>query len=335
MTRIKRIGILTSGGDAPGMNAAIRAVTRAGIHSGLEVFGIRRGYDGMVDGDIFQMYSETVSGIIQKGGTFLLTARSPRFREREGRSVAYQQLREKNIDAVVVLGGDGTFKGANDLSDEFDIPIIGIPCTIDNDLYGTDYTIGYDTALNTVVDAVDKIRDTASSHNRIFFVEVMGREAGFVAINSGIACGAEVIMIPEEKHIDHIEKTRIFLAERASKNKSSIIIVAEGLKEGSAYQIAELLKPEFPQFDIRVSVLGHIQRGGSPSAKDRVIASRMGAAAVEAILDHQKCVMIGVANDKIVQVPLNKTVKLHKAIDTNLICLAQDIATFGCVSCLK
>ena len=326
MAKIKRIGVMTSGGDAPGMNAAIRAVTRAGINNHLEVFGIMRGYEGMIDGDIIPMNSESVSGIIQKGGTFLLTARSARFREYEGRREAYEQLKRLNIDAVVVIGGDGSFTGANIMSGEFDIPFIGIPGTIDNDLFGTDYTIGYDTALNTVVEAVDKIRDTASSHNRIFFVEVMGREAGFVAINSGIACGVEVIMIPEEKN--QIDKARRFLSERARKNKSSIIFVAEGLKEGTTMQIAEMMKPEFPQFDMRVSILGHIQRGGSPSAKDRVIASRMGAAAVEALLDNQKCIMIGLENDRIVHVPLSKTVKLHKAIDPELIHLADGIATF-------
>ena len=308
------------------MNAAIRAVTRAGINNDLEVFGIMRGYQGIIEGDMIPMYSETVSGIIQKGGTFLLTARSKRFLEFEGRKEAYQQLKRYEIDAVVVIGGDGSFTGANIMSSEFDIPFIGIPGTIDNDLFGTDYTIGYDTALNTVVEAVDKIRDTASSHNRIFFVEVMGREAGFVAINSGIACGAEVIMIPEQKN--QIEKARRFLSERARKNKSSIILVAEGLEDGNTMEIAERLKPEFPQFDMRVSILGHIQRGGSPSAKDRVIASRMGVAAVEALLDNQKCLMIGLVNDKIVQVSLNKAVKLHKAIDEDLIRLAEGIATY-------
>jgi len=328
MAKIKRIGILTSGGDAPGMNAAIRAVTRAGINNGLEIFGIKRGFEGMIEGDIFPMASETVSGIIQKGGTFLLTARSARFREYEGRREAYEQLKRLDMDAVVVIGGDGSFTGANEMSSEFDVPFIGIPGTIDNDLFGTDYTIGFDTALNTVVEAVDKIRDTASSHNRIFFVEVMGREAGFVAINSGIACGAEIIMIPEEKN--QMEKARRFLAERARKNKSSIILVAEGLPEGGAMEIANILKPEFPQFDMRVSILGHIQRGGSPSAKDRVIASRMGAAAIDALLDHQKCIMIGLENDKIVQVPLNKTVKMHKAVDQALLDLAESIATYGC-----
>ena len=325
MLKIKRIGVLTSGGDAPGMNAAIRAVTRAGINNHLEVFGIMRGYEGMIEGDIIQMNNESVSGIIQTGGTILLTARSKRFREYEGRREAYQQLKRFDIDAVVVIGGDGSFTGANIMSVEFDIPFIGIPGTIDNDLFGTDYTIGFDTALNTVVEAVDKIRDTASSHNRVFFVEVMGREAGFVAINSGIACGAEIIMIPEEKN--QMEKARRFLAERARKNKSSIILVAEGLEEGGAMEISKILKSEFPQFDIRVSILGHIQRGGSPSAKDRIIASRMGAAAVDSLLDNQKCIMIGLANDKIVHVPLNKTVKMHKTVDPALINLIEEIAT--------
>ena len=328
MGKIKRIAILTSGGDAPGMNAAIRSVTRAGINNGFDVHGIRRGYEGLVDGEIFRMYSATVSGIIQKGGTFLLTARSPRFREKEGRQLAHKNLKHHGIDALVVLGGDGTFSGANQLSSECNIPVIGIPCTIDNDLYGTDYTIGFDTALNTGVEAIDKIRDTASSHNRIFFVEVMGREAGFLAVHSGIACGAEVIMIPEATH-DQIATTRQFLAERASTNKSSLIVVSEGLKEGSALQIAEILKPDFPQFDIRVSILGHMQRGGAPSAKDRVIASRLGVAAVEAILDNQKCVMIGLQNDKIVHVPLNKSIKMHKHIDKDLLDLTDVIATFG------
>jgi len=309
------------------MNAAIRAVTRSAINSGLEVFGIRMGYQGMIDGDIIPLNSESVSGIIQKGGTFLQTARCKEFRTPEGRALAYEQLKRFSIDAVVVIGGDGSFTGANVMSEEYDIPFVGIPGTIDNDLYGTDYTIGYDTCLNTVIDAVDKIRDTASSHNRIFFVEVMGREAGFVAINSGIASGAEVIMVPEEKN--QLEKVRSFLAERARKNKSSIILVAEGVEEGSAMQIADLVRPEFPQFDIRVSVLGHIQRGGSPSAQDRITASRMGAAAVEALLDNQKAVMIGIQNNEIVQVPLNKSIKLHKAISPEFITFAESIGTFG------
>lgn len=318
---------MTSGGDAPGMNAAIRAVTRAGINNGMEVFGIMRGYQGMIEGDIVPMNSVTVSGIIQKGGTFLLTARSKEFREAEGRKAAWKHLKRHDIDAVVVIGGDGSLTGANQMANEYDISFIGIPGTIDNDLYGTDYTIGFDTAINTVVEAVDKIRDTASSHNRIFFVEVMGREAGFVAIHSGIACGAEVIMIPEEKN--QIEKARRFLAERARKNRSSIILVAEGIEEGSTMEVAEILKPEFPQFEMRVSILGHIQRGGSPSAKDRIIASRMGAAAVDALIDQQQSIMIGLINDEIVHVPLNKITKMHKAIDPCLINLTEGISTYA------
>ena len=326
MKKIKRVGVLTSGGDAPGMNAAIRAVTRAGINNGLEVFGIRMGYQGMIEGEIFQMDSQHVSGIIQKGGTFLQTARCTEFYTPEGRQKAYVQLKKFGIDAVVVIGGDGSFTGANLMAHETDITFIGIPGTIDNDLYGTDYTIGYDTALNTVVEAVDKIRDTASSHNRIFFVEVMGREAGFIAINSCIACGAEVAIIPEEQN--QLEKVRHFLNERASKNKSSIILVAEGSKEGNAIEIADLIKPEYPQFDIRVSILGHMQRGGSPSAKDRITASLMGVAAIEALLDNQKSLMIGWVNEKIVHVPLSKTVKTHKTISHDYIELAESIGTF-------
>ncbi|MDD4032700.1 MAG: 6-phosphofructokinase [Bacteroidales bacterium] len=327
MGKIKTIGVLTSGGDAPGMNAAIRAVTRSAIHSGLTVYGIKRGYQGMIDNDMEILNSESVSGIIQRGGTMLQTARCKAFRTYEGREVAYNNLKAREIDGVVVIGGDGSFSGASDMVQEFDIPFIGIPGTIDNDLYGTDCTIGYDTCLNTVIEAVDKIRDTATSHNRIFFVEVMGREAGFVAINSGIASGAEVIMIPEEPN--QMEKAREFLSERARKNKSSIILVAEGLEDGSALQIAEKLTPEFPQFDIRVSILGHIQRGGAPSARDRILASRMGVAAVDALLDNQSAAMIGIVNDEIMYVPLNKSVKLHKKISRDLIDLAEGICTFG------
>jgi 6-phosphofructokinase 1 len=321
MAKIKRLGVLTSGGDAPGMNAAIRAVTRAAIYNGLEVFGIRRGYEGMIDGDIYQMTSQDVSGIIQKGGTMLKTARSARFRTPEGRKQAYDQLMQHNIDCLVVIGGDGSFTGANILSQEYDIPVVGMPGTIDNDLFGTDYTIGYDTALNTCIEAVDKIRDTASSHNRIFFIEVMGREAGFVALESGIATGAEIIMIPEVKN--QMNDLREFLSQRAKTNKSSIIIVAEGDDEGNAFEIAAKVQPEFPQFDIRVTTLGHIQRGGSPSCYDRVSASRMGVAAVEALLDDQKSIMIGLNHGQIVHVPLNKTVKMHKGVPKSLLDVAH------------
>jgi 6-phosphofructokinase 1 len=321
MEEIKRLGVLTSGGDAPGMNAAIRAVTRAGIHNNLEIFGIRRGYQGMIDGDIFKLESQSVRGIIQYGGTILQTARCKDFFTAEGRKRAYKQLRNHEIDAVIVIGGDGSFTGATIMSKEYDIPFVGIPGTIDNDLYGTDYTIGYDTALNTVVSAVDKIRDTASSHNRIFFVEVMGKEAGFVALRSGIACGAEGILIPEVK--GQLERLRLLLAERGKMNKSSIILVAEGDDEGRAIDIAAKIQKEFPKFDIRTTILGHVQRGGSPSAFDRVTASRLGVAAIEALLDDQKSIMVGLANNEIVHVPLNKTVKLHKDVNRELLDIAD------------
>jgi len=321
MEDIKRIGVLTSGGDAPGMNAAIRAVVRAGIHYGLEVFGIRRGYQGMIEGDIIPLDSPSVSGTIQKGGTILQTARCKEFMTYEGRKKAYDSLVSFGIHAVIVIGGDGSFTGASIMSKEFDIPFIGIPGTIDNDLYGTDYTIGYDTAVNTVVEAVDKIRDTASSHGRIFFVEVMGKEAGYVALRSGIACGAEGILVPEEK--GQVEKLKVYLDTRGRLKKSSIILVAEGEEYGGAIGISKIFKEQFPEFDIRTTILGHIQRGGSPSAFDRVTASRMGVAAIEALLDDQKSIMIGMVNNEMVHVPLNKTVKLHKDIDHKLLGLTE------------
>ena len=317
MGKLKRIGVLTSGGDAPGMNAAIRAVTRAGIYNNLEVYGIRRGYEGMIEGDIFQLQSSDVSGIIQKGGTILKTARSARFRTPEGRKEAYEKLALHDIDGIVVIGGDGSFTGASILSQELGLPVIGIPGTIDNDLFGTDYTIGYDTCLNTVIDAVDKIRDTAASHNRMFFVEVMGRDAGFVALESGIATGAEVIMIPEVKN--QMKDLHEFLSKRAKANRSCVIMVAEGCEDGNAIEIAAKVQPEFPQFDIRVTILGHIQRGGSPSCYDRVSASRMGVAAIEALLDDQKSIMVGLVHGQIVHVPLSKTVKTHKGVPKNLL----------------
>lgn len=321
MEEIKKIGVLTSGGDAPGMNAAIRAVVRSGIHYGFEVYGIRRGYQGMIDGDIIPLDSPAVSGIIQKGGTILQTARCKEFMTYEGRKKAYNCLVSFGINAVIVIGGDGSFTGASIFSKEFDIPFIGLPGTIDNDLYGTDYTIGYDTAVNTVVEAVDKIRDTASSHGRIFFVEVMGKEAGYVALQSGIACGAEGILVPEEK--GQVEKLKTYLDTRGRLKKSSIILVAEGEDYGGAIGISKIFKDQFPEFDIRTTILGHIQRGGSPSAFDRVTASRMGVAAIEALLDDQKSIMIGMVNNEMVHVPLNKTVKLHKDIDHKLLGLTE------------
>ena len=320
MEVIKKIGVLTSGGDSPGMNAAIRAVTRAGIHNDLEVYGIRRGYQGMIEGEIFRLQSSDVSGIIQNGGTILQTARCKEFMTLEGRQKAYEQLKKFQIDGVIVIGGDGSFTGASIISKEYDIPFIGIPGTIDNDLFGTDYTIGYDTALNTVVNAVDKIRDTASSHNRIFFVEVMGKEAGFLALTSGIALGAEGILIPEVK--GQVEPLKKYLAQRAKLRKSSIIIVAEGDEEGRAIDIAARFHKEFPELDIRTTILGHIQRGGSPSVIDRVNASRMGAAAVEALLEDQKNIMVGIVNNNIVHVPLNKTFKVHKSVSNELLEMA-------------
>lgn len=326
MKKISRIGVLTSGGDAPGMNAAIRAVVRSGINRGLEVFGIRMGYQGMIEGDIAQMQSEDVSGIIQMGGTILQTARCQEFHSKARREESYKQLERFGIDAVVAIGGDGTLKGANAMARESNIAVVGIPGTIDNDIYGTDYTIGYDTALNTVTEAVDKIRDTASAHNRIFFVEVMGHEAGFVAINSGIACGAEVIMVPEKKNqLDHV---RGFLRERARKNRSSIIIVAEGLAEGGAMKIANTVASEFPQFDIRVSILGYIQRGGSPSNKDRIVASLMGVAAVKALIADKKSVMVGWRNEQVTYVPLSKSIKLREPVSDEMLSIADEIGNF-------
>ena len=278
MGEIKNIAVLTSGGDAPGMNAGIRAVVRAGIYHGLNMFGVKRGYDGLVKGDIIPMDAKSVANIIQRGGTILKTARSDAFRTYEGRKQAYENLQKLNIDALVVIGGDGTFTGASKFLEEFDIPIIGIPGTIDNDLAGTDYTIGYDTAINTVVDAVDKIRDTAESHDRLFVIEVMGRDSGLIALRSGISTGAEAVLIPELE----VDYTAIMKRlDRTRKNKSSrIVIVAEGDNEGGLV-VAEKIQENFPQYDVRVSILGHIQRGGKPSCMDRVLASRLGVGAVE------------------------------------------------------
>jgi 6-phosphofructokinase 1 len=322
MGKIKKIGVLTSGGDAPGMNAAIRGVTRAAVYNGLEVMGIRHGYQGMIDSNFQKLESSSVSDIIQRGGTILKTARCEEFKTTEGRLKAFNNLREAQIDGVVVIGGDGSFTGARIFNEEYNIPFVGIPGTIDNDIYGTDYTIGYDTALNTVVEAVDKIRDTASAHNRMFFVEVMGAEAGFIALYSGIATGAEAILIPETKGESRDIKKLIELGNTRRKS-SNIIIVAEGDEEGGAFAIAEKVKNDFPEYDIRVSVLGHLQRGGSPSAMDRVNASRLGRAAVEALIDDQKSVMVGISNGEITLVPFRRAVKLHKDVNHDLVELAR------------
>ncbi|RZK14483.1 MAG: 6-phosphofructokinase [Flavobacterium sp.] len=307
MTKIKNIGILTSGGDSPGMNAAIRAVVRASLYHNLNVTGILRGYEGLIQADFFPMDGKSVANIIQRGGTILKTARCDAFRAKEGRDLAHKNLTESDIDALVVIGGDGTFTGADIFSKEFDFPIIGLPGTIDNDLVGTDFTIGYDTAINTVVNAVDKIRDTAESHDRLFIVEVMGRDSGLIALRSGIGVGAEAILIPEAKVGIPELMHRI---ETGRKDKASkIIIVAEGDEGGGAYIVGEALKEKFPKYDIRVSVLGHIQRGGKPSCMDRVLASRLGVAAVEGLLEGKTDVMAGLVNKEIVFTPFSQTIK--------------------------
>ncbi|MDR2968570.1 MAG: 6-phosphofructokinase [Tannerellaceae bacterium] len=315
---IKCIGILTSGGDAPGMNAAIRAVTRTALYRGMTVKGIYRGYKGLVTNEIEDFNNQSVSNIVQRGGTILKTARCKEFQTPEGRKIAYDRLMEHGIEALVTIGGDGTLTGARIFAQEYNFPVIGLPGTIDNDLYGTDTTIGFDTALNTIMECVDKIRDTATSHDRLFFIEVMGHEAGFLALNGAIASGAEAAIIPEIS----IEKDQ--LAEmietgfRKSKN-SSIVLVAEGEITGGAMGIAERMKKEYPQFDVRVSILGHQQRGGSPSAQDRILATRMGVAVIDAIQDDQRNVMIGVQNDTIVYVPFSKAIKNVKKINPDLL----------------
>lgn len=315
MAKIKKIGVLTSGGDAPGMNAAIRGVTRTAIFNGMEVVGIRHGYHGMINGHFKELKAHSVSDIIQRGGTILKTARSMEFMTAEGRKMAYENIVNEGIEAVVVIGGDGSLTGARIFCDEYsNIPFIGIPGTIDNDIYGTDYTIGYDTALNTVVEAVDKIRDTASSHNRLFFIEVMGRDAGFIALEGGVATGAEAIFVPELKN--QAAELKNFLEKGFKRKKSSnIIIVAEGDEEGGAMQIAAKVKKEFEEYSVRVSILGHIQRGGTPSAMDRFNASKLGYYAVDALLDDQKSVMVGIKDNEIVLVPFRKVIKKHKSID--------------------
>jgi len=317
-TPIKCIGILTSGGDAPGMNAAIRAITRSAILNGMTVKGIYRGYKGMITNEIEKFETQHVSNIIQRGGTILKTARSEEFKTPEGRRLAYETLCRQGIDALIVIGGDGSLTGARLLAQEYNFPIVGLPGTIDNDLYGTDITIGYDTALNTIMECVDKIRDTATSHDRLFFIEIMGREAGFLALNGAIASGAEAAIIPE------ISMEKDQLAEmiehgfRKSKN-SSIVLVAESDVTGGALGVAERVKKEYPQFDVRVSILGHLQRGGSPTARDRILATRMGVAAVDALLDDQRNVMIGIQNEVIVHVPFAKAIKNIKSIDRDLL----------------
>ena len=318
MSKINCIGVLTSGGDAPGMNAAIRAVTRAAIFNGFRVKGIYRGYKGMLTDEIVEFKTQNVSNIIQMGGTILKTARCKEFQTPEGRKQAYDNLVKEGIDALVVIGGDGSLTGARVFATEYNVPIVGLPGTIDNDLYGTDMTIGYDTALNTIMQCVDKIRDTATSHERLFFIEVMGRDAGFLALNGAIATGCEAAIIPEiSTEVDQLAEL-IQNGFRKSKN-SSIVLVAESPITGGAMGLAERVKNEYPQYDVRVSILGHLQRGGSPTATDRILASRMGAAAIDALLEDQRNVMIGVHNDEIVYVPFFKAIKNDKPIDRTLL----------------
>ena len=314
---IKTIGILTSGGDAPGMNAAIRAVTRAAIFNGLKAYGIYRGWEGLINNEIKEFTSSTVSNTIQRGGTILKTARSDAFRTKEGREKAYANLKEYGIDALVVIGGNGSLTGALELASEHeDVTVIGLPGPIDNDLYGTDHTIGYDTALNTIVECVDKIKDTAGSHDRIFFIEVMGREAGFLTLNSAIASGAEAAIIPEDN--TDIDQLAEFIGRGIRKSKnSSIVIVSE--KDGGAMHYAERVRSEYPGYDVRGVILGYLQRGGTPTAVDRILASRLGVAAIDALKEGQRNVMIGVKNDQIVYVPIAKAVKIDKPLDKELL----------------
>ncbi|WP_372767174.1 6-phosphofructokinase [Lutibacter sp.] len=320
---IKKIAVLTSGGDSPGMNAAIRAVVRACTYYRVECVGVYRGYQGLIEGDFEILSARHVSNIINKGGTILKSARSNEFRTVEGRAKAYESLKEAGIGALVLIGGDGTFTGGIKFIEEFNFPIVGIPGTIDNDIYGTDNTIGYDTALNTVVEAIDKIRDTASSHNRLFFIEVMGRDAGFIALNSGIGSGAEEILIPEkdlglERLLESLKKSK------ENGKTSSIVVVSEGDKIGkSVFELADYINENFPYYDIRVSVLGHMQRGGSPSCYDRVLASRLGVAAVEALLDKSTGIMVGITNNQVSKVDLKKAIKMNNDINKELLKVAE------------
>lgn len=316
---MKRIGVFTSGGDAPGMNACIRAVVRGAVYHGVEVYGIRRGYSGMIAGDVYKMESHSVSNIVQRGGTILKSARSKEFMTPEGRRQAYDNLMEHGIEGLIAIGGNGTFTGAMIFGNEYGIPTVGAPGTIDNDLYGTDYTIGFDTAVNTALDAIDRIRDTASSHDRIFFIEVMGRDSGYIAVQSGIAGGAELVMVPEV--LTPISEVVETLKQGWSRSKSSsIIIVAEGDEEGSAQEVADKIKVQVDEnADIRVTTLGHTQRGGQPSAYDRILASRLGLGAVEGLIGGQKNVMAGIVNNDLVYTPFEDTIRLPKPISEDLL----------------
>jgi 6-phosphofructokinase 1 len=326
MKKVNKIGVLTSGGDSPGMNAAIRAVVRTGIYHKMEVFGIMRGYQGMIENDIIPMHSRSVANIIQRGGTILKTARSKQFMEPEGRKIAYENLKKHEIDGLVIIGGDGSFRGAQKFSNEFDIPCIGLPGTIDKDIAGTDFTIGFDTAVNTAIEAIDKIRDTADAHDRMFIIEVMGRDAGYIALHSGIATGAEHILIPETK--TDIELVVESLIEKERRKKLvNMIVVAEGDEIGGANELSAVLKERIPMLDTRVCILGHIQRGGAPSCLDRVIASRLGYAAVEALIEGKHNQMIGVMNNKLHYTPLDKAVKAKQKVNAEWLKIVKILAS--------
>lgn len=325
--KINKIAVLTSGGDSPGMNAAIRAVVRNAAYSGLKCDGIYRGYQGLIENEFIELGPRDVKNTINRGGTFLKSARSKEFMTKEGRQLAFNNLKSREIDALVVIGGDGTFTGASVFSKEFDIPIIGVPGTIDNDINGTDYTIGYDTALNTVVEAIDKIRDTASSHDRLFLIEVMGRDAGDIALNSGIGAGAEEILIPEEdlgieRLLESLEKSR-----KAGKT-SSIVVVSEGDQIGkNITAVADSIESSELDYEVKVTVLGHIQRGGSPSCYDRVLASRLGVGAVDALLEGKSNIMVGIDHKKIVYVPFDTAINIKKILDTDLLRVADIVSS--------
>jgi 6-phosphofructokinase 1 len=324
--KVSKIGVLTSGGDSPGMNAAIRAVVRTGIYHGLEVYGIMRGYAGMLDDEIVKMESRSVANIIQRGGTILKTARCKEFLSAEGRRKGYENLQKRGIDGLVIIGGDGSFRGAQIFSHEFDIPCIGLPGTIDKDIAGTDSTIGFDTAVNTAVEAIDKIRDTMEAHDRLFIVEVMGRDAGYIALHSGIATGAENILIPENK--TDMEDIICSLTEKEKRKKLvNLIVVAEGEEFGGATQVAKVVKESLPNADIRVCILGHIQRGGAPSCHDRLIASHMGYYAVESLILGRSNVMVGVINNKIHYTPFDKAVKEKQKIGQEWIKIVKILAS--------
>ena len=324
MAKINTIGILTSGGDAPGMNAAIRAVTRAGICNGFNIKGIYRGYEGLINDEIKDFTTENVSGIIMSGGTILKSARSKDFFTKEGQEAAYNNMVKHGIDALVIIGGNGSLTGAMNFAREYDVCCIGLPGTIDNDLYGTDSTIGYDTTLNTIVECVDRIRDTAQSHERIFFVEVMGRDAGFLAQNSAIACGAEAAIIPEDS--TDVDQLANFMERGIRKSKKSCILIVSESKKCGALYYADRVRNEFPQYDVRVSILGHLQRGGRPTAHDRILASRTGVGAIDAIMQGQRNVMIGVRNNEVVYVPLSEAIRSDKPFDRKLINVLDELS---------